>query len=179
MARTELSPAQQDYLEALYRLASSSAPETALRALQRGRTGQGLSGVRITDLAAALGTRLPTVVRTVARLRELGLVEQEQRGQVHLTADGLQLAAQLAHRHSDVVYFLYAVLGVTAKRAEAEACLIEHGLSAETAQRLHLFLERWDALSESQRSRLSGMDKRVRPTQFTLLGEGAGAGGRG
>jgi Mn-dependent DtxR family transcriptional regulator len=176
MTRNDLSPAQQDYLEALYRLAS--AAEGGEHAPRRGRQADSLSGVRITDLAAALGTRLPTVVRTVARLRELGMVEQEQRGQVHLTDQGMRLAAQLAHRHSDVVYLLYAVLGVPAKRAEMEGCLIEHGLSAETAQRLHLFLERWDGLSDAQRARLSGMDKRVRPTQFTLLGEAAGAGGR-
>ncbi len=177
MTRTELSPAQQDYLEAIYRLAG--AADSSAGGSRRSRHAEQLSGVRVTDLAAALGTRLPTVVRTVARLRELGMVEQEQRGQVHLTEPGLRLAVQLAHRHSDVVYFLYAVLGVTAKRAEMEACLVEHGLSAETAQRLHLFLERWDSLSDAQRARLSGLDKRVRPTQFTLLGEAAGAGGRG
>jgi Mn-dependent DtxR family transcriptional regulator len=176
MASLELSPAQQDYLEALYRLAADGAVEEA-SAKRRHREPQ-LAGVRITDLAAALGTRLPTVVRTVARLREAGVVLQEQRGLVHLTDEGARLGQQLTHRHSDVVYLLYAVLGVPAKRAETEACLIEHGLSAETAQRLHLFLERWDSLSEPVRSRLSGQDKRVRPSQFTLIGEGAGAGGR-
>jgi Mn-dependent DtxR family transcriptional regulator len=176
MGNLELSPAQQDYLEAIYRLASAEGPEEA--STRRRHREPTLSGVRITDLAAALGTRLPTVVRTVARLREAGVVEQEQRGLVHLTADGARLAQQLTHRHSDVVYLLYAVLGAPAKRAEAEACLIEHGLSAETAQRLHLFLERWDGLNEQIRVRLSGQDKRVRPSQFTLIGEGAGAGGR-
>src|SRR5687768_16898486 len=112
MTELQLSAAQQDYLEAVYVL------------LKR----DGGDGVRVTDIAAELGCRLPTVVRGIARLRAAGMAAQEERGLVRLTTRGEALAAQLLHRHTDVVYLLEHVLGVPAQRAEAEACVIEHGL---------------------------------------------------
>lgn len=156
----QLSAAQQDYLEAVYVL------------LQR----QAEDGVRVTDIAAELGTRLPTVVRGIARLRAAGLVEQEERGLVRLSARGGALAAQLLHRHTDVVYLLQHVLGVPAAQAEEEACVIEHGLSGDTAQRLHQFLERWQRLSPGERRALAA--RPARRGQFSLVGGAAGSGAR-
>jgi DtxR family transcriptional regulator, Mn-dependent transcriptional regulator len=157
----QLSAAQQDYLEAVYVL------------VQRGPS----DGVRVTDIAAELGTRPPTIVRGMARLREAGLVEQEERGLVRLTRSGRALAAQLLHRHTDVVYLLQQVLGVPAARAESEACVIEHGLSGDTAQRLHQFLERWEQLAPGQRRALAAQ-RTVRRGEFTLVGDAAGSGAR-
>lgn len=161
-----LTAAQQDYIEAILRVELFMPPP------QRGQ------GVRVTDIAAALGCRLPTVVRSLARLREAGLIEQEERGLVHLTSGSRRLAAQLLHRHEDTVALLREVLGVPREQAEAEACLIEHGLSAQTAQRLHEFLVRWEALPAAQRQRLAGKASRLRAAEFTLVGEASGAGGR-
>jgi DtxR family Mn-dependent transcriptional regulator len=156
-----LSAAQQDYLEAIYVLLRESDAD----------------GVRVTDIAAALGTRMPTVVRGIARLRTSGLVEQEERGLVRLSASGRALAAQLHHRHTDVVYLLQHVLGVPAARAESEACVIEHGISGDSAQRLHQFLERWQRLSSGERRALSAKTS-ARRGQFTLVGDAAGSGTR-
>ena len=161
MAELQLSAAQQDYLEAVYVLV---------------RRGDG-DGVRVTDIAAELGTRPPTVVRGMARLRDAGLVEQEERGLVRLTKSGKALAAQLLHRHTDVVFLLEHVLGVSSVRAESEACVIEHGLSGDTAQRLHQFLERWEQLAPGQRRALTAK-RRPRRGEFTLVGDAAGAGAR-
>ncbi|MDQ3023511.1 MAG: metal-dependent transcriptional regulator [bacterium] len=156
-----LSAAQQDYLEAVYVL------------LQR----SGQDGARVTDIAAELGTRPPTVVRGLARLREAGLVQQEERRLVRLTPTGAALAAQLLHRHTDVVMLLADVLGVPRGRAESEACVIEHGLSGDTAQRLHQFLERWQRLSTGERRALNAKRTAARG-QFTLVGDAAGSGAR-
>jgi Mn-dependent DtxR family transcriptional regulator len=162
-----LSPALQDYLE-------------AIRALH---AEQGGPGVRVTDIAARLGTRLPTVVRSIARLRGLGLAEQAERGPVRLTPIGSALAAQLAHRHADVLRLLTEVLGLPAEVAEADACVLEHGLSAASAQALHEFLERWD-MAVLARTQLAapGADRTVEAEAFTphfdLLGSAAGSGGR-
>ena len=161
MTDLQLSAAQQDYLEAVYVI------------VQRGDGG----GARVTDIAAELGTRPPTVVRGMARLREAGLVEQEERGLVRLTRSGSALAAQLLHRHTDVVYLLQHVLGVPASRAEGEACVIEHGLSGDTAQRLHQFLERWERLAPGQRRALAARKTGERG-HFTLVGSAAGSGAR-
>ncbi|MCH7471682.1 metal-dependent transcriptional regulator [bacterium] len=158
----ELTPAQQDYLETVYHLTGREAGP----------------GVRVTDMAAVLGTKPPTVVRSVARLKQLRLLSQEERGRVHLTRHGFRLAAQLSHRHEDVVRFLAEVLGVEPVHAGAEACLIEHGLSGGTAERLHLFLERWDELPKRTRAALGGKGEETQPLEFTLVGRAAGAGGR-
>lgn len=159
----QLSAAQQDYLEALYAL---SLEDTA---------GE---GVRVTDIAAALCTRLPTVVRTLARLRALGLVIQEERGPVFLSALGQVLSAQLAHRHEDVVALLSEVLGVDSVTAEAEACVIEHGLSGQSAERLHHFLEAWQQLDPASRQRLREAAGNMATTEFHLLGDASGSGDR-
>lgn len=167
-----LTAAQQDYIEAILRI------ELTQRALQVEGPASAAAGVRVTDIAAALGCRLPTVVRTLSKLRVAGLIEQAERGLVHLTAESRRLAEQLLHRHEDTVALLTEVLGVPRERAEAEACLIEHGLSAQTAQRLHEFLVRWETLHAAQRARLAGKAGRLRVAEFTLLGEASGAGGR-
>jgi len=166
----QLTPAQQDYLE-------------AIRALHAGEPG-----ARVTDIATALGTKLPTVVRSIAKLRQLGLVLQEERGRVFPTASGAALAAQLAHRHADVARFLAEVLGSDPLSAEADACVLEHGLSAPSAQRLHEFLERWDAVPATMRAALAGSvpegcgaDDRAAiasAPDFNLLGGAAGSGSR-
>src|SRR5512134_1814022 len=100
----QLTAAQQDCLEAAYRVAGADG------------------SARITDIAAELGTRLPTVVRSMARLKELGLVRQSEREPVVLTARGAELAMQLAHRHHDLLDFLAVVLGVESAQADREAC---------------------------------------------------------
>ena len=159
----QLSAAQQDYLEALYSLSlEDSAGE----------------GVRVTDIAAALCTRLPTVVRTLARLRAMGLVIQEERGPVFLSELGRVLSAQLAHRHVDVVALLTEVLGVDSVTAEAEACVMEHGLSGQSAERLHHFLEAWQKLDPALQRSLRDTAGRSTDSEFSLLGDASGSGDR-
>ena len=113
----QLTPAQQDYIEAIYLLAASRDGGSAVQV-----------GVRVSDIAAQLGTKLPTVTRNMARLREVGLIEQQARGPVRLTDTGNALGAQLSHRHQDILQLLTTVLGVNRKVAESEACLLEHGM---------------------------------------------------
>jgi DtxR family Mn-dependent transcriptional regulator len=159
----QLSAAQQDYLEAVYAL--SLADEAG-------------EGVRVTDIAARLSTKLPTVVRTLARLRAMGLVTQKERGPVFLTKLGLGLSAQLAHRHEDVMYFLTEVLGVAQATAETEACVMEHGLSGESSERLHHFLEAWQKLDPKLRSGLREAAGHSAETEFDLVGDASGSGDR-
>jgi len=137
-----------------------------------------VDSARVKDLADALGTKPPTVVRTIARLRELGLVEQPRRGEISLTGAGSELSAQLVHRHADVQTLLQDVLGVPALKAEGEACLIEHGLSGETAQRLHEFLLRWRKLPDTTRRQLKGRRASTKIKHFNLIGGALGSGRR-
>lgn len=157
-----LTPAQQDYIETIYLMNSR----------------QDGNGVRVMDIAQELGTKSPTVVRTLARLKEIGLVEQEERSLVYLTDEGVKLGAQLAHRHTDVCALLVDVLGVPEEQAHRETCIMEHGFSGSTAQRLHQFLLNWNALEPHERHKLrvaGAVDTRA---NFSLLERGRGPGSR-
>jgi len=133
--KTALSAAQQDYIEVIYRL------EQEL----------GDTDVRISDIADRLGTRRPTVTRTVKKLTETGLVDHPTRGGVQLTATGRRIAGEIVHRHDDLVRFLVEILGLPDRVAQADAGQIEHGLSPASAQRLHEFLEFFDTLPDAER----------------------------
>ncbi|MCA9519874.1 MAG: metal-dependent transcriptional regulator [Myxococcales bacterium] len=131
-----LTPTQEDYIEAIQRI--SDEYET----------------VTVTALAERFGCKLPTVTRTIKRMVEAGYVAHEARGAVTLTREGRRIAHHLVHRHEDMVRFLELVLGLESEQAELDACQLEHGLSALTAQRLHHFLEHLERLPEVQRERL-------------------------
>jgi len=135
----QLTSTQEDYLEAIYRLQ------------QAGGTGT----TRVSEIAARLGTRLPTVSRTVRRLKELGLLHHAERRAVSLTEAGARVAAEVVHRHDDLVALLVGVLGLDRKQAEADACQIEHGFSRRGAQRLHELLEYIQRLPKEHREVLT------------------------
>jgi DtxR family Mn-dependent transcriptional regulator len=130
-----LTAAEQDYIEAIYRLEqrAEGAP------------------IRISDIAELLGTRLPTVSRTVQRLTRKGLLRHVQRKDVTLSKQGRRIAGEIYHRHEDLVRFFCEILGLRRSQAERDACQIEHGVSPATAQRLHEFLEYLDGLPRSHR----------------------------
>jgi Mn-dependent DtxR family transcriptional regulator len=77
------------------------------------------------------------------------------------------------------------VLGVDPAQAERDTCVLEHGLSAQSAQALHEFLVRWDD-SPLSRSQLgpqtpgnSAAAEEPSAPDFDLLGSAAGSGSRG
>ncbi len=131
----QLTIAQQDYLEIILRL-------------EQDADGQ---QVRITDIATGLGTRLPTVTRTIQRLTALGLTEHPNRGGVSLTKTGRTIAAEITHRHEDLFDFFHQVLGLPQEIAEQDTCQIEHGLSEESAQRLHEFMDYFHGLDKASK----------------------------
>lgn len=138
-----LTASQQDYVEVIFRLEQEGVR------------------VRVTDIAAELGTRLPTVTRAIQRLTHLGLVSHVERGDVALTTAGRRIANEVAHRHDDLVRFFVDYLGVSRRIAEDDVCQIEHGLSATTAQRFHEFLEYVDGLPAETRRQIAGFVRRA------------------
>ena len=128
-----LTASQEDYLETIYRLEGQSA------------------AIRVSDIAARLGTRLPTVTRTVKRLTRQRLLKHDHRQEVSLSATGRRIAREIVHRHDDLVAFFRDFLGLGDKEAQENACRLEHGLSRKAAQRLHEFLEYWATLSQGER----------------------------
>lgn len=134
-----LTAVQQDYIETIYKLSGDSQEKK----------------LRITDIAEALGTKLPTVTRTIKRLVKLGYVNHESHGGVFLTPNGKKIAEELTHLHNDLILFFTEILGMTKKQAMIDACQVEHAFSSISAQKLHEFLIYYRNLSENDQKIIS------------------------
>ncbi len=134
-----LTAVQQDYIETIYRLSLEGNDKK----------------LRITDIAEALGTKLPTVTRTIKKLAEFEYVHHESHGGVLLTPKGTKVAEELAHLHNDLILFFTEILGLTKKQAMIDACQTEHAFSSISAQKLHEFLIYYRNLSKSEQEIIS------------------------
>ena len=124
-----LSRAGEDYLEAIYRIALEDPSGDA-------------TSVRSVDVADRLGVSKASVNKALSMLKEAGMVEQSRYGRVTLTEEGRAYAALVWRAHRALRTFLESDLGVEPETADAEACLMEHALSADTMERLVGYLER-------------------------------------
>ena len=97
--------------------------------------------VRLTDVAAKIGVTKPSANRAMKVLQSDGYIHQESYGAIELTAKGRLKASQVYNRHKVLTTFLGTVLGLDAQTAEADACRMEHVLSAETMEHLAAFMD--------------------------------------
>jgi DtxR family Mn-dependent transcriptional regulator len=104
--------------------------------------------VGVTQVAAERDVTIPTARAAIRRLKEVGYVRQERYGKILLTEKGAARAATVYRTHSVLFRFLHDVLGVARETADAEACRLEHGLSADTLARLIDFLDEHPELAE-------------------------------
>jgi DtxR family Mn-dependent transcriptional regulator len=100
-----------------------------------GETGR----ARVRDVAKTLNVKMPSVVKAISELKKLELVTQEPYGDILLTDKGRRCATLILGRHTLLRAFLEK-LGVSAKIADKDACLMEHILSAETLDRVRDFV---------------------------------------
>jgi DtxR family Mn-dependent transcriptional regulator len=91
---------------------------------------------RMTDVAAHLGVTKATASASMRTLAERGLVRFDAHRFLELSAEGERLATSLEGRNAVLKRFLTHVLGVGEKAADLDACRMEHGIGAETADRL-------------------------------------------
>ena len=117
------SASLEDYLEAIYFV------------------GQKNDVVRITDIAVMLGISKSSVNRAINTLKAQNLVFHERYGALQLTAEGYQIAENVAKRHGILKRFLTEILKVDKDRAEHEACQIEHSLSMDTILKISKLLD--------------------------------------
>jgi DtxR family transcriptional regulator, manganese transport regulator len=96
---------------------------------------------RGTDIALRLGVANATVVKTLKRLQDHGLVTQESYRSIFLTENGWQLADVGRRKHKVVEGFLLA-LGVSSETARIDSEGIEHHVSEETLKAMAKFLAR-------------------------------------
>lgn len=121
----KISPSQEDYLEAIVMLCGAN-PEASVRSI---------------DVAEKLGVSKPSVTKAITALKEEGYVEQAFYGTITLTKQGLEHGSKVLDRHKTLTAFLHNTVGVDAKTAEKEACLMEHALSDATFKKLKAFIE--------------------------------------
>ncbi len=120
---TKVSPANEDYLEAIYELDKAGG------------------AVRSVDLAAKLDVSKASVNNAIKQLKAVGLVEQPYYGEITLTEEGMAYGASVLERHHVLEHFLTEVLGVEVAVAEDEACRMEHTISEDTMRRWIAYLK--------------------------------------
>ena len=120
--RSQLHRSGEDYLETIL--------------LLHRKTGH----VHAVDIAGELGFSKPSVSKALGLLRDGGFVLVSPEGHITLTETGGIYAAAVYKRHTMLRRLFRDVLGVSPETAEADACNAEHLISAETFERLEVFL---------------------------------------
>ena len=91
--------------------------------------------VRSVDVARHMEVSKPSVCHAVATLRDGGFLTMDEDHFLHLTDVGREVAEKIYERHCFLTKQLISI-GVDPETAEADACRIEHDISAETYERL-------------------------------------------
>ncbi len=117
-----VSPAEQDYLEAIYELIESKGYAKAVEIAQR------------------LELKGPSVTRMIQKLSRNGYLTYEKYRGLTLTRTGRAAASDMQRRHRLIRKFLIE-LGVDARTADADAEGMEHHISPKTLKCLARWLE--------------------------------------
>ncbi len=116
-----LSESAEDYLEIIGKLCA-----------QHGKA-------QVSDIAALLGVKKPSVTAAVRHLAELGLVEYRSYSPITLTEEGQLYADKVYYVHKLLHAFFENNVGIESKRAEVIACHMEHVLTAEEVEQFERF----------------------------------------
>ena len=91
--------------------------------------------VRSIDLARHMGFSKASISHALGVLRDGGFLTMDEDGFLHLTDIGREVAEKIYERHCFFTKHFISI-GVDPETAEADACRIEHDISAETYERL-------------------------------------------
>lgn len=116
-----LTPALEDYLEAIFNLCKFDA------------------AARSRDIAESLNVHKSTVTAALKSLGHLNLINYAPYEAVTLTPEGKRLAADVASRHAALKDFFVDVLKVDRTLAETAACGMEHSIPREIVDKLAQF----------------------------------------
>lgn len=94
-----------------------------------------LSAVRSIDIATELSYSKPSVSVAMKNLKSKQYITVGEDGYIHLTEEGEKLASETLERHTLISSWLIR-LGVSPETASADACRVEHDLSAESFEAL-------------------------------------------
>lgn len=113
-----LSRSAEDYLEAIGHLCR-----------EKGRA-------QVSDVAAMLNVKKPSVTAAVHQLAEEGLISYRRYAPIELTEKGRQYAERVIRAHRILQRFLINNAGLTTERADDVACHLEHLLSMEEIEQI-------------------------------------------
>lgn len=96
--------------------------------------------VRSMDIAEKMGFSKPSVSRAVGLLKNGNYITVAKDGGIELTSAGRQIAESIYERHTFITSFLEHI-GVDRETAAADACKIEHHISAKSFEALKKYVE--------------------------------------
>ena len=104
--------------------------------------------VHAIDIAAELEFSKPSVSVAMKNLRENGYIHMDDQGHITITESGLEIANTMYERHVMLTNWLI-YLGVNPKTAAADACRMEHVVSAESFAAIKRHITQGHELPES------------------------------
>ena len=104
---------QEDYLEKILQLSKEKEHVHAI------------------DIAKAMSFSKPSVSIAMNKLKALGYININNRGEITLTESGLEIAKKTLEKH-EILTNLLIQLGVSEETAKEDACRMEHDISDET-----------------------------------------------
>ena len=104
--------------------------------------------VRSLDVADYMNFSKPSVSRAVGLLKNGGYITVDRDGYLHLTQEGLDVAQTIYERHIIFSQFLMR-LSVDEETATADACKMEHDISAKSFSALKKHIEGLNAAAQN------------------------------
>ncbi|RMG44646.1 MAG: metal-dependent transcriptional regulator [Candidatus Dadabacteria bacterium] len=98
---------------------------------------------RVTDVARYLNITTGSASTNLKNLKSKGLIREDENKFLELTDEGEAVATAVIKRKQLFYSFLVDVLNVNEEQADIDSCKTEHLLSAETAQKLEKFLNKY------------------------------------
>ena len=103
--------------------------------------------VRSIDIAREMNFSKPSVSIAMKKLRENGFIRMDVNGLITLTPEGREIAERIYSRHKLLTRVLEAI-GVDPRKAEDEACKIEHDIDDDTYEKIGAFYRKYTAEQE-------------------------------
>jgi DtxR family Mn-dependent transcriptional regulator len=122
-ATVKLTASLEDYLEAIFHLASEK------------------QAARARDIAKRLNVSRSSVTGALQSLAQKGLVNYEPYEVITLTRKGKGIARSIVRRHEALRDFMVEVLSVDEAKADEAACRMEHAIPLPILERLAQFVE--------------------------------------
>ena len=87
--------------------------------------------VHAIDIVKEMNFSKPSVSVAMAKLKEEGHIEINEKGEISLTPSGLKIAKKTLEKH-EILTKMLEFLGVDSKTAQEDACRMEHDISDKT-----------------------------------------------